>query len=173
MKMNWFQTANKTESSDYFQSASNWYDDIYMASIVRTKRYQLAFFSVTGICIVLALAIAMMMPLHATQLVVVHQGPSGYTWLETLKPNTKISPNVTRTQSEIAHYVEMREGYDPLLYRQQTDNVLMWSNHVVAGEYTTLQDAKNKQSPINTLGTKGYRTVVVNSILPLDNVSYG
>ncbi|MEM9243689.1 MAG: type IV secretion system protein [Pseudomonadota bacterium] len=158
-----------TCQEDYFTTAKNWYDDLYTTSLVRVKRYQFAFFVAIGLCALLALAIIVMMPLKAVQLVVVHQGQSGFAWVETVKPNHVIASDWARTQSEIANYVETREGYDPLLYRQQTDQVVLWSSAQVEREYAQTQATKNPQSPINTLGNKGYRTVVVNSILPLDS----
>jgi len=159
------------EEQGYFQTARLWYDDIYTAHVVRAKRYQLAFFSMVGFCAVLSLSIAVMMPLKSTQLIVVHQGESGYAWVETVSPHTRLKASWIKTQAEITHYVETREGYDPLLYPQQTHEVQLLSNGLVEREYVESQTANNPSAPINTLGTKGYRTVTVNSILPLDSES--
>jgi type IV secretory pathway component VirB8 len=106
-----------------------------------------------------------------TELVVVHQGQSGYVWLSTSKGNHPISASWVRTKAELAHYVEVRESYDPTMYTHQTSEVSLLSSSDVNQEYELSQSQTNKLAPINLLGAKGYRTVQVNSIFQLDSTA--
>jgi type IV secretion system protein VirB8 len=160
---------HSTQSGDYFQHARHWSDDIYLASLVSRNRYRAAFYGMSGLVGLMAISIAGLVPIQHTELVVVHEGESGYTWLSTTKAGEKPPQDWARTQSEIAHYVGSREGYDPLLYRYQVEDVKGFSSPQVQQEYSLSQSKDSKSSPINSLGLKGYRTVRVNSILKLDD----
>ena len=155
----------------YFQAAKSWADDIYTATIISRNRYKAAFMGVLGLSVILVFCLMVMTPLQRTQLVVVHQGPSGYTWLSTTKRGYKPVPSWAQVQSEIAHYVQTREAYDPMLYSHQTQLVKLLSSSMVFGQYEMNQAGTHKGAPINLLGTKGYRTVTINNILPLDSVT--
>jgi len=158
----------KTDST-YFQTAKNWADDIYTSILVSRNRYKMAFYMMSGIVFLLALCILMLVPIQHTELVVVHEGAGGYTWLSTTKRHYHPPMNWVREQSEIAHYVVTRESYDPLLYRYQTDEVKLLSTPEVQAGYELAQSGDNKFAPINVLEAKGYRTVTIQSILPLDS----
>jgi type IV secretory pathway component VirB8 len=159
------------KSEDYFQNARHWSDDIYMASLVSRNRYRAAFYGMSGLVGLMAITIAILVPLQHTELVVVHEGQSGYTWLSTTKAGRHPEENWGRTQAEIAHYVQTRASYDPLLYRYQVQEVKRFSSPQVQAEYDWSQSKDQKFSPVNVLGVKGYRTVQVNSILKLDDVA--
>ena len=155
----------------YFQAARSWADDVYTATIISRNRYKAAFMAMMGLSVILVFCLMVMTPLQRTQLVVVHQGLSGYTWLSTTKRGYKPVPSWVQVQSEIAHYVQTRESYDPMLYSHQTQLVKLLSSSMVFGQYEMTQAGTHKGAPINLLGTKGYRTVTINNILPLDSVT--
>jgi type IV secretory pathway component VirB8 len=159
------------KSEGYFENARHWSDDIYLSSLVSRNRYRAAFYGMAGLVALMAISIAGLVPLQHTELVVVHEGESGYTWLSTTKAGEKPPEDWARTQAEIAHYVRTRESYDPLLYRAQVQEVKSFSSPQVQVEYDLSQSKDRKFSPINVLGTKGYRTVQVNSVLKLDDES--
>ena len=165
--------ADRTQSQagEYFQAALHWSDDIYMASLVSRNRYRTAFYGMSGLVALMAVSIAGLVPIQHTELVVVHEGESGYTWLSTTKAGEQPPEDWARTQAEIAHYVQTREAYDPLLYRTQVQEVKLLSSAQVQAEYDLSQSKDQKFSPINVLGAKGYRTVQVNSVLSLDDES--
>lgn len=158
-------------NSNYFQEAKSWADDIYTATIVSRNRYKIAFFSMAGLSALLVLSVCMLIPAQHTELVVVHQGNSGYTWISTTKPHEKLPQNWNRTRSEIANYVRARESYDPVLYGYQTKDVDLFNTSEVQSEYEMAQDSHNKLAPINLLADKGYRTVTINNIMLLDDES--
>ncbi len=162
---------NSDNKSDYFTSARSWADDIYTATLISRNRYKIAFFTMIGLTCLLTLCVIMLVPAQHTELVVVHEGQGGYIWLSTTKASHTLSTNWNRTAAEIAHYVQTREGYDPLLYNYQTDEVKLFSTPQVLGEYELAQSSDNANSPIRTLSDKGYRTVEINSILPLDQAA--
>lgn len=163
--------SSNNENTNYFQQAKNWADDIYTATIISRNRYRVAFLSIAVLSALLVLCICMLIPVQHTELVVVHQGDSGYTWISTTKPKQILPQNWTRTRAEIAHYVLARESYDPLLYRYQTHDVNLFNTSEVQAEYEMAQDSHNKSSPINILADKGYRTVLINNIMMLDSIS--
>jgi type IV secretion system protein VirB8 len=154
----------------YFTRARSWSDDIYTSAVVSRNRYKAAFFGMTAFSAILVLSVLILVSTEHTELVVVHEGPSGYTWISTTKDHEKAPIDWTRTQSEIAHYVRTRESYDPLLYEYQTNEVKLLSTPQVEAEYDLAQSSDNKASPINVLGAKGYRTIVVNNVLQLDSI---
>lgn len=153
----------------YFKTAKSWADDRFTALFVSRHRYQVAFWGMTGLSGLLALCIAVLVPTQHTELVVVHAGPSGYTWLSTTTPREVAPLRWARTQAEIAHYIQLRESYDPLLYAYQTREVKLFSTPDVQAQYAWSQSNTRTSAPINVLGAKGYRTVVVNNVLRLDS----
>lgn len=157
--------------SNYFKAARAWSDDINTVTLISRNRYKTAFFAAFGLCALLVICVTTLVPLQHTELVVVHEGPSGYNWISTTKKYGQLQPNWVRTKSEIANYVVARESYDPLLYRYQTNQVKVLSTPQVQAEYELAQSSDNKAAPINVLGAKGYRTVIINSVLPLDSKS--
>jgi len=161
--------SSSKHTANYFQQAKSWADDIYTATIVSRNRYKIAFLSMAGLSMLLTLCICMLIPAQHTELVVVHQGDSGYTWLSITKPHEKLPQNLVRTRAEIAHYVMARESYDPLLYGYQTKDVNLFNTPEIQAEYEMAQDVHNKTAPINLLADKGYRTVLINNIMMLDS----
>lgn len=163
--------AKKEETQSYFIKASSWADDIYTASLTRANRYQKAFFASMALNAVLGLAVMVLAPMQQVELEVVHQGPSHNTWVSLVSPHEKINVNWQRTRSEIAHYVQIRESYDPVLYTHLTKEVEQLSAPRVYTQYEYSQSKKNSLAGINLLGAKGYRSVVVNDVILLDQAS--
>jgi type IV secretory pathway component VirB8 len=163
------KTHNSGDPDNYFNQAASWADDSYATAIASRHRYQLAWIVSMMLAVLLAIAVSILIFTQQSQLVVVHEGDSGYAWVSTLKPNQTIPINFARTASEIAHYVRARESYDPLLYAYQTQEVKWQSSDAVYADYALSQASTNANAPITVLGAKGYRTVIIQSILPLDN----
>ena len=161
--------ADKKENT--FAQATSWADDVLTNVIASRNRYKVAFYSATGLAVLMLLCIMILVPTQHTELVVVHSGQSGYTWLSMTKVHQQVPATWKRTQAEIAHYVVARESYDPLLYRHQTREVDALSTAELQGQYALAQSSDNKASPINLLGAKGYRTVVVHNVLLQDLAS--
>lgn len=158
-------------TGEYFQTARSWVDDIHVTTLVSRNRYKMAFWGMAGLSALLAFCVLVLVPIQHTELVVVHQGQNGYTWLSMTKSHEQIKPDWARTQAEITHYVMTREAYDPLLYSHQANEVDLLSSPQVQSEYQLAQASDNPHAPINVLADKGYRTVIVNDILPLDKAT--
>lgn len=156
-----------TKKSDYFKLARSWASDKNTQLVLSRNRYRFAFFASMGLTAISLLTLLFLANNQHIQLVVVHEGKSGYVWLSSPKQKRKIKPNWERAQAEIAHYVIARESYDPVLYLQQSEEVKLLSSFEIAQEYEISQDKNNKSSAINLLAAKGYRTVVINNILNL------
>ena len=160
---------SENNQTSYFKEARSWANEIYTEALVSRQRYKIAFFAMCGLSSLLVLSVMVLVPTQHTELVVVHEGDSGYRWISTTKPHTKMSQTWQQTQAEIAHYVRTREAYDPLLYRHQTQSVKLFSQPQIQAEYALAQSSDNANAPINVLGAKGYRTVVIHNVLPVDS----
>ncbi len=153
---------------DYFKLASSWSDDWVSQTLQAKQRYKLLFIIMSSLCALLVIALVCLTPLVRTQLIVVHEGVGGQgSWVSLVKNNEKIPISWARAKNEIAHYVISRESYDPLLYKHNLKLVKLFSNKTVESQYI-LEQSDNKSALINTLGAKGYRTVDIKNILPLD-----
>jgi type IV secretion system protein VirB8 len=153
---------------NYFTSAKSWADDIYTATIASRNRYRTAFYWVSALASCLALVIIMLVPLQHTEYVVIHQTEHGTVWVEPLKQ--KYAPkNKTLAESEIVRYVINRENYDPSSYDEQYSLINLLSDAEVAVQYGKEQSINNKNSPINILSNKGYRTVHIENVVFLDS----
>lgn len=153
---------------NYFTLASSWSDDWVSQTLLSKQRYKLLFIIMSSLCALLVIAIILLTPLVRTQLIVVHEGVGGQgSWVSVVKNNEKIPISWARAKNEIAHYVISRESYDPLLYKHNLKLVKLFSNKAVESQYI-LEQSDNKSALINTLGAKGYRTVDIKNILPLD-----
>lgn len=162
-------TPHKTDN--IFAAATRWSDDRLIFLELSRKRYQIAFFSMSGLVALLILCLISLFPLKKIQLAIVHQGPSGDTWVSTLNAGEIPQSSWAQTESEIAHYVTLRESYDPVLYPYQSKQITEFSNDLVLDGYLSEQDKSNTTSPINFLSDKGYRTIIIQSVLPLDLAS--
>ena len=153
---------------NYFTLASSWSDDWVSQTLLSKQRYKLLFIIMSSLCALLVLAIILLTPLVRTQLIVVHEGVGGQgSWVSLVKNNEKIPISWARAKNEIAHYVISRESYDPLLYKHNLKLVKLFSAKAVESQYI-LEQSDRKSALINTLGAKGYRTVDIKNILPLD-----
>lgn len=157
------------QTHSYFSNACSWIDDYHSSLISSRNRYQYAFFVSAILSVALVFSLIVLLPLQKTQLVIVHEGPTGYEWITTAKPQQPINPTWLRTKAEIAHYIETREAYDPDLYFYQYHEVQLLSSTTVFSAYESSQISSNKTAAINLLGTKGYRTVIIKTILPLNH----
>lgn len=156
---------------DYFQVAQSWADDVYTSMTISRNRYQMAFFAMALLCVCLVIGMVTLLPLQHTALVVVHEGSGGHIWLSTVTSHDNVPVNWARTEAEIAHYVQVRASYDPSLYQDEAKEVNLLSSPEVQLQYALSQSSRHPHAPVHLLGDKGYRTVIVHNVLPLDSVS--
>ncbi len=158
------------KKEDYFEAAKTWADDYYALAVASRNRYQKAFLSVLGLSALSIFAILFLLFRQQIQLIVVHEGVSGYEWISSVKVGESPPASWLKTRAEIARYVSSRESYDPILYGYQTKEVRLMSSSSVLSDYESTQDAKDKDSPVNLLGTQGYRTVQILNVLSIDKI---
>jgi len=157
------QKNHTTIPETYFQTAISWYDQNYTGVIISRNRYQFAFFVAMVLCSLLAVALVGLTPLKKTELVILHQQDDGYAWVETTKPmDLKFTHSAAQMESEITHYIEMRESYSAETYVQQAKLVKYFSTSSV--ENTFLKEQEEDNSAISLLGKETLRTIHVESI---------
>lgn len=176
--MSWFRKAprhektkqsSKSHATDYFGQAKSWADDYYATAVASRNRYKLAFYFTLLLCGILAIAIAMMVPLQRTELAVVHQGVNGNAWVSMTPRYAHLKPNWLRTQSNIAHYIEVRESYDPDMYQYFSKMTSLLSSNAINRQYNKRQAAS--QSPVNRYGIHATVSVQINDVILIDSAS--
>ncbi len=163
-----FCSQDSCSQDSYFTAATSWSDDRFIFLELSRKRYQFAFFVMAGLVCILTITLATLIPLKKIQLAVIHDGPSGETWISTLDAGEIPKANWSKTKSEIAQYINLRESYDPVLYPYQSKQISAFSNDLVQDGYLSEQDKINSLAPLNFLSDKGFRTITVTSVIPLD-----
>lgn len=156
------------KSDDVFVEATSWADDLYASQTAKITQYQLMTFALLIVSVLLAIAIAVMMPLQKIQLVVAHQSNNGVMWVD--PPSTvQAEPAQAQTESELVTYVTNRESYGAFSYDYQYKLINLMSSDDVSNQYRDEQAANNASSPIALLGETGTRTVHVEDVVFIDN----
>lgn len=149
-------------------NGQSWSDDLFANLSLRVAQYRLAAGLLLGLSAVLGIAIIVMLPLHQTELIVVHQAQNGLTWVDV--PTSQQSlPTEAQTQSEIVSYLTNRESYSAFSYDYQFKLVNVMSDESVAKMYREEESATNPASTIARLGKEGIKKVHIESVMFLDN----
>jgi len=158
------------ETNSYFVRAKSWADDIYTETIASRNRYRFAL--IWSACLIssLLIIITILLPLEHTELVVVHHSDSGTVWIEPLH-KSYAPKKQAEVESDIVRYLINRESYNATSYHQQYSLVNVLSFPAVAKQYMQSQSLSNKNSDVNRFGNSGTRTVHVENVVFLDNVS--
>ena len=156
-----------TKQTSYFYSARSWADDVHVSLSISRSRYQIALILAVIVIFLLVIAILLLIPSEKLVPLIIHHYQDG---------NVTVSPYLTKNvirssaliKSEISRYVVNRESYQVSSYRSQYSLVNQLSSDLVSRQYIKSQSSRNPSSPINVLGTNGYRTVHIDSIVLLD-----
>lgn len=160
-------TVETVAGHPYFIEARSWADDLYTRAIVTKNRYKLAFYVMAGVTVLLSIAINGLVPLqHLSPLLVEHY-EDGHVTVKPLNDLAKPS-SPEQTKSDLVRYVTNRESYHPTSYNAQYSLVDLLSGNDVAITYHRTQSSHNPQAPINQLGSQGYRTVHIESVVFMD-----
>jgi type IV secretion system protein VirB8 len=160
----------KTNSlSNYFKQAKSWSDDVYGVMEQSRNRYKIAFLSSMLMNVLALVAVASLSQIQTLVPLIIHHYDNGVTTVEPLN-NDNAPINKAQVESDILHYLTNRESYDMSSYRSQYSLVALLSNASVLTQFNQEQDKSSKDSPINLLGTTGYREVHVYSINFIDNL---
>jgi type IV secretion system protein VirB8 len=167
-----FLNKSKTNTStDYFKHAKSWSDDVFGAVEQSRNRYKTAFL---GSILLNSLALIAVVTLSQIQTLVpllVHHYDNGVMTVEPLK-NDNAPINKAQIESDIVRYITNRESYDMSSYRSQYSLISMLSGESVLRQFNQEQDKSSKESPINLLGTTGFREVHVYSINFIDTLMH-
>jgi type IV secretion system protein VirB8 len=161
-------SSSKCVDKDYFQSANDWAADRHATLVVSRNRYKIAFITSMGLAALLTLAVITLAPLQSVELEIVHENPGGYAWISLVKPHTPIKANWAQTESNIAHYIRLRESYNPQFYAHETALVKSFSTPKVNAQFELSQAASNSMAAINVLKAKGYRSVIIHDVMQLN-----
>lgn len=154
----------KQSVDQFFQTARNWADDIYVEAIASRNRYRFAFLWSLFIISLFLVCFIVLLPLQHTQLVLVHHVDDGTVWVELLK-NQTLKPTHAQIESDIVRYVVNRESYSVSAYDHQYALVNLLSSKSVAQAYQQSQTASNPDSPISRFKRRVVRHVHVQNII--------
>jgi len=153
----------------YFKEARSWADDNFGRLEQSRSRYQLAFMTAMSLNIAALIIIGLLAHCQTLVPMLVHHYDNGVTTIEPVR-NEHTPINKSQVESDIVHYIELREAYEASSYRAQFELVTLLSNSVVSKEYLKEIDASNQVSPLKTLSTMGKREVHIYSVNFLDSV---
>lgn len=150
------------------EEAKSFADLSFANELAQMAWYKYASIILLGLCALLSVAIAAMVPLTKTDLVVVHSASNGLVWVD---PPRALQATVTsaQTESELVNYVTARESYSAFSYPYQFRLVNLLSDDKVSKTYLAEQDANNPSSSISMLGDSGTKKVSVESVVFVDS----
>ena len=154
-----------SERDTYYAAARSWADDRVAAAARQTKIAWIIAGAAGGIAAVLALALALLVPLKTVApYVVTVDRQSGAVEIATTLKDGKLTQNEAVIQAQLAAYVRARETFDetdlPVNYAQ----VQRMSASPVARRYVAAMAAANPQSPLRTLSRGDTIAVDVKSV---------
>ena len=154
-----------SERDTYYAAARSWADDRVAAAARQTRLAWIVAGVAGSIAGVLALALAMLVPLKTVApYVVTVDRQSGAVEIATTLRDGKLTQNEAVIQAQLAAYVRARETFDetdlPVHYAQ----VQRLSAPPVARRYVTAMAAANPQSPLRTLNRGDTIAVEVKSV---------
>lgn len=154
---------------DYFSLARSWADDFYLAAETAKNRWRAAcLYGFLPLTFLLLVMMGFLIPAQKIQPLLVNHYESGLISVTPIQA-ADFPRNRAQMESELVRYVVNRESYSAASYNEQYSLVNLLSDNSVAAQYIDAQSANNKNSPINTLGNKGYRSVKVESVIFLDS----
>ena len=144
-----------SERDTYYAAARTWADDRVAAAARQTRLAWIVAGAAGGIAAVLALAIALLVPLKTVApYVVTVDRQSGAVEIATTLEDGKLTQNEAVIQAQLAAYVRARETFDETDLPVQYARVQRLSAPPVARRYVAAMAAANPQSPLRTL-TRG------------------
>lgn len=154
----------------YFQLSRSWADDFYTSTVTSRNRWRaMTLYILLPGAFLLLVLMGFLIPTQHLEPLLINHYDDGLVTVEPMN-NPHAPKNRAEVESDIVRYVVNRESYSAVSYQEQYSLVNLLSENSIADEYVNAQSSKNKNSPINTLGDKGYRSVQILSVLFLDNV---
>ena len=154
-----------SEREEYFESARSW-ADTQSGSVLRERKIAWIIAGVaTGIALILALTLLILLPLKSVEpYVVTVDRQTGAVQVATGVGSGQLSQNEAVIQAELARYVRARESFDatdlPRMYRQ----VQLMSARDVSATYVRRMALNNPNSPLRTLNRGDTLSVTIKSV---------
>ncbi|MEY4849670.1 MAG: hypothetical protein RLZZ331_674 [Pseudomonadota bacterium] len=154
-----------SERDTYYAAARTWADDRVAAAARQTRLAWIVAGAAGGIAALLAIALALLVPLKSVQpYVVTVDRQSGTVEIATTLTDGKLTQNEAVIQAQLASYVRARETFDETDLRLQYALVQRLSAPTVARGYVTAMAAANPESPLRTLNRGDTIAVNVKSV---------
>lgn len=154
-----------SERDTYYAAARTWADDRVAAAARQTRLAWIVAGAAGGIAALLAIALALLVPLKSVQpYVVTVDRQSGAVEIATTLTDGKLTQNEAIIQAQLASYVRARETFDETDLRLQYALVQRLSAPTVARGYVTAMAAANPESPLRTLNRGDTIAVNVKSV---------
>jgi type IV secretion system protein VirB8 len=154
-----------SERDTYYAAARTWADDRVAAAVRQTRLAWIVAGAAGGIAALLAIALALLVPLKSVQpYVVTVDRQSGAVEIATTLTDGKLTQNEAVIQAQLASYVRARETFDETDLRLQYALVQRLSAPTVARGYVTAMAAANPESPLRTLNRGDTIAVDVKSV---------
>ena len=154
-----------SERDTYYAAARTWADDRVAAAARQTRLAWIVAGAAGGIAALLAIALALLVPLKSVQpYVVTVDRQSGAVEIATTLTDGKLTQNEAVIQAQLASYVRARETFDETDLRVQYALVQRLSTPTVARGYVTIMAAANPESPLRTLNRGDTIAVDVKSV---------
>ena len=154
-----------TERDTYYAAARTWADDRVAAAARQTKLAWIVAGSAGGVAAVLAITLAVLLPLKTTvPYVVTVDRQSGAVQIATTLQEGRLTQNEAVIQAQLAGYVRARETFDETDLRVQYAQVQRLSAPPVARTYVAAMAAANPASPLRTLGRGDTVAVDIKSV---------
>lgn len=153
------------ERETYYAAARGWADGQVAASARQTRIAWMVAGGATAVAVLLALALALLVPLKTVEpYVVTVDRQTGAVEVATGLAAGRLSQNDAVIQSQLATYVQARETFDATDLARQYRRVQLMSAPPVASAYVAGMAANNPTSPLRTLNRGDTVAVAIRSV---------
>lgn len=154
-----------SERDDYYAAARSWADGQAKMSARETRLAWRVAAGASVIALLLALALALLVPLKTVQpyVLTVDRQTGAVEAATTLKSGT-LSQNEAVIQAQLAGYVIARETFDATDLAEQYRRVQVMSSPPVRSAYVAEMAASNPSSPLNTLNRGDTVAIQIRSV---------
>lgn len=162
-------TLDNSEEQRYFKQARSWSDEVYNVVVLQRNRWRFAsIFVCLPVILLLLYWVSILIPSQHIEPLLVHHYEGGFVSVEPMKDNLN-DVSWSQSASNIVRYVTNRMAFDSKVYSEQYKLTILLSDSKVAKEYLQEQKGTRKDSPVNKLGKKYYRTVHIETVIPINS----
>lgn len=157
---------------DYYANAGSWANERTQSIYASRKVAWIVAMVATAIALLLALAIAFMLPLRTVvpHTLLVDRQTGFVQALDPAQPQ-KIGADEALTRSFLAQYVIAREGFDIATVQGQFKKVALWSSGNAKSRYVSMMQAGHPESPLTRFPRSTVIDVEIRSVSQLSEGS--